>query len=548
MDLINSKIKATLKGQEFSVKYKTRAIDILKEVYEDDKIDDIVAVKINNKLTRISEELVLDSNLMPVTYFDKDGYKIYMRTVKLVLYLAIKRLYKNLNIELSNTIDHFSYFMCQGLEFTDEMAKNILTEMRKIVQANYPIIKKTVDFEEAYSIFKAQEETDKLENMEIKIKPSVSMCFVDGVGATMDGLVAPTTGYAKTFGIKKFRQGFVLIYSDPKNPLNIYTEIEENPVYKVFEEFNKYGEQMGVKTVSDLNQTIIDGKIDEVISLCERIQQAKLDEIIRNIESKPSTKFILVSGPSSSGKTTFAKRISSMLIHKGFAPVIISMDNYFKERIDTPKLPSGEYDFESVDALDMDLFNRDMERLIDGQEIIIPEFNFYTGQKEYKDNKTKMEKNSIYIIEGIHALNPLVTEVLSEDLKYKIYIAPMTTLNLDDFSKVSNTDTRKLRRIIRDYRTRGHSVEKTLDMWKNISVGEKKYIHPFINEANYVFNTSFLYEISVITTYARPLLLQVKTTNENYSEARRLYNFLSNFLAVGDKNIPQNSLLREFIG
>jgi len=546
MDIQNSEIKITINDKIKSFQYKTKAIDALKEFYTEEKLDNILAVRVNNKINAITKELVEDVTIVPLDYYDADGYKIYRRTVKLVLYLAIKRLYKDLDIELCNTIDNSSYFLCNGIEFTEEMAEKLVCEMNNIINKNYPIEKKKVDFEEAYAIFKAQGEQDKLDDMEIKIKPAVSMCFVDGFATTMYGIVAPSTRFANCFGIKKFRKGFVLIYSDKENMNSIDLNVKDNAVYNVFEEFNEYAEEMGIKTVSDLNQKIIDGEISDVISKSEQVQVNKLDDIMSNINN--NVKFILVAGPSSSGKTTFAKRISSKLIERNLQPITISMDNYFKERVDTPKLPNGDYDFETVDALDMELFNRDMKALLDGQEISMPEFNFFIGKKEYHGNNIKMNANTVFVVEGIHALNPMVTEVIPDSVKYKIYIAPMAILNMDDFSKVSTTDTRVLRRMVRDFRTRGHSVDNTLNMWANIARGEKKYIYPYIKEADYIFNTSLIYEVPALSIYARPLLLQVKTSSKNYSEARRLYNFLTNFLTIDERDIPENSLLREFIG
>lgn len=548
MDLQNSKVKVCIQDKEMQVKYKTTVIEILKDLYSDEQMKKIYAVRLNNAIKALNEPVVLDAVIEPVFYEDVDGYSIYTRTVKLVLYMAIKRLYKNLDIEFCNTIDNSGYFMCHDVEFTDEMAQKIQHEMENIVKENYTITRSGVSFEEAYSIYKAQNEQDKLDNMQIKLNSRVTMCFVDNIATNMYGLVAPSTGYAKNFCIKKFRKGFVLLYANREDINCIDTNIKYSAVYKVFEEFNDYAEQMKVRTVSDLNQKIIDGEIAEVISLSEKIQENKFNDIVANICVNGKIKFILVAGPSSSGKTTFAKRIGEKLIQKGYHPITISMDNYFKERVDTPKLPNGEYDFETVDALDMELFNRDMKKLLNGEEISMPEFNFLTGKKEYNGNNILPQDNYIYVVEGIHALNPMVTEVIPDELKYKIYIAPMTTLNMDDFSKVSTTDTRVLRRMVRDYRTRGHSVSGTLDMWTNIARGEKLYIYPYIKEADYIFNTSFLYEVAALSIYARPLLLQVKTSNRNYSEARRLYSFLTNFLTIDEREIPENSLLREFIG
>ncbi|MBR5227448.1 MAG: hypothetical protein IKV94_02295 [Clostridia bacterium] len=551
MKIEDKKIKVKILPNEekiIEVNYKSKIEDLLKDNLCETEFTKIIAARVNNQVKSLQTNIVSDCDVEPITYSDKDGYKIYMRTVKLVLFLAMRELYKDLKVELCNTIDSKSYFICHNFEFTDKMAENLALKMQEIINKNLRITKENMSFEEAYAIYEFQQDEEKLDNMEIKIKANVSMCEVDGIYASMHGIVAPTTGYIKNFGIKKFRKGFVLIYSSIEDEEKIDLDVKENKVFDVFEEFNGYADEMGVQTISDLNQKIIDGSIKNIIQTSEQIQERKLDEITEQIEKRQDVKVVLISGPSCSGKTTFAKRLSNKLRQIGKEPLAISMDNYFKERVDTPKLPNGDYDFETVDALDLELFNNHMQKLLTGETICVPNFNFYTGKKEYLNDFARLNENTIIILEGIHALNPSVTKSISEDLKYKIYIAPMTTLNMDEFSKVSTTDTRVLRRIVRDYRTRGHSVEATLNMWPNITVGENKYIYPFINRADYIFNTSLVYEVAVMSIYAKPVLLQVSTESKNYSEARRLYNFLSNFLTADERMVPQDSLFREFIG
>ena len=535
-------------NNEMKVKYKTTAREVLAEVLDEDKLNSVLAVRVNNQVKSVDERLVLESTLFPIYYWDNDGYKIYMRTARLILYLALKRACPTLEVELCNTIDNFSYFICHNLEFDDKLENSLNCEIQKIISSNIDITKKSVSYEEALAIFKAQGDISKLEDMEIKLKSSISMCFIDDIATTMYGVVAPKTGIIHNIQVKKFRKGFVLVYPDKNNENAIDTNIQSNLVYDTFEEFNEYARKLGVRTVSDLNQKIIDGTVEEIIRVSENLQEEKLNKIIGNITTDGNIKLILISGPSSSGKTTFAKKLGTKLKNYDIEPIEISMDNYFKERVDTPKLENGEYDFETVDALDLELFNAHIQKLLTGEEITMPEFNFITGKKEYNNNTIRLSEKSVIILEGIHELNPIVTKSIAEDTKYKIYIAPMTTLNMDDMSKVSTTDTRMLRRMVRDFETRGHSVDKTLNMWKNLTRGEKLYIYPFIKEADAIFNTSLIYEVAAMSVYAKPLLLQVKMDNVNYSEARRLYNFLTNFLPIDERDIPKNSLLREFIG
>lgn len=543
-------ILVKLCDKKLKVGYKTKVKDVLVKFLDKEKLNKVLAVKVNNQVRSVNEELVLDSVLEPLTYNDSDGYKVYIRTAKLILYLALKRIAPKLKVELCNTIDNSCYFICHGTMFTQEIEDKLNSEIKNIISENITIKKATVSYEEAIAIYKLQNDLEKLENMDIKLNSNVSMCSVDGFFTTMYGVVAPNTGCVSDIKVKKFRKGFELKLKDAGLPgyEDLGLEISNSSVYSVFEEFNEYSEKLGIVTVADLNKRIINGSIDKVVKTSEEIQIKKMEEITNNILANPKIKVILISGPSSSGKTTFAARIGQRLMADGITPLPISMDNYFKERVDTPKLENGEYDFETVDALDLELFNNHMEKLLMGQEIDMPEFNFFTGEKEYKNHIVKLEPKTVIILEGIHALNPIVTKKISDDIKYKIYIAPMTTLNMDDFSKVSTTDTRMLRRMVRDFKTRGHSIDKTLDMWKNVTLGEKKYIYPFIKEADYIFNTSLIYEVAALSVYAKPLLLQINMENKNYSEARRLYNFLANFLPLDDRAIPKDSLIREFIG
>ena len=293
---------------------------------------------------------------------------------------------------------------------------------------------------------------------------------------------------------------------------------------------------------------MLKNKITNIIQVSEAIHQRELIELVQQIEKKKNVKMILIAGPSSSGKTTFAQKLGIQLKLTGYNPITISMDNYFKERKDTPLDENGKYNFECVEALDIELFNNQMKSLIEGKTVELPEFDFVVGTKKYNGKYLKLNANDILIIEGIHALNPILTEFTPAENKFKVYIAPIATLNIDGYTKVSSTDTRFLRRMVRDYSTRGHSVEKSFDLWSNVKKGEIKYIFPFVNSVDYIYNSSLIYEPSVMKTFAQPLLLQVPKTSKFYAEARRLYAFLNNFLPMETVNIPVDSLIREFIG
>lgn len=546
-ELKNKKIKVNIsETEQVIVKYGTKARDVLTLLDMDNK--NILAVKINNSIRNLDYELCENSHMIPVTYDSADGYRIYIRTVKFMLYMALKRLYPSLDIEVCNTIGGTIYFICKNMEFTDDMAVELLKEMRTIVKNDSKFERKLVSFEEAKYLFEISKSESALDNMAIRIAPYTTIHISENIYGITDGILAPSASYTPDFNIKKYRRGFALIVPKQEDKENISDKINDSPLYSVFEERADFLDIIKVRSVAELNSRVIDGGMSDVIRVNEAEHNRKFAELVRDIEKKGKKRLVLIAGPSSSGKTTFAKRLSTNLRIIGYNPRVISMDNYFKERVDTPLQPNGEYDFETIDALDLKLFNSDMNKLFNGKKINMPEFNFLTGCKEYPGNYLKLEDNDIIILEGIHALNPVLLNDIDDELKYKIYIAPMTTLSIDEFSKVSTTDTRMLRRILRDYKTRGHDVEKTLGMWSNLMRGETKYIYPYIKYADYIFNTSFVYEIGAIRTFVEPLLLKVDTTSQYFSEARRLHHFIQKFLPIETTEIPADSIIREFIG
>jgi uridine kinase len=346
--------------------------------------------------------------------------------------------------------------------------------------------------------------------------------------------------------LHKFNGGVILVI--PDTDMNINKMPKDVRVYDTFIAYNKLNDALGLDDISKLNKAILNSKTNDMIQVAEAVHNRKLVELVLDIEKKKDIKMVLIAGPSSSGKTTFAQKLGVQLTLSGYNPVRITMDNYFKERKDTPLGPDGKYDFERVDALDIDLFNKQMKALISGETVELPEFDFIEGTKRFNGKMLKLESNDILIVEGIHALNPILTEFVDNKNKYKIYIAPIATISIDAYTKVSSTDTRILRRMVRDYTTRGHSIEKTLDLWANVKKGEEKYIFPFVNDVDFIYNSSLIYEPCVMRTFAQPLLLQVDRSSVYYSEARRLYEFLNNFLPMDTANIPIDSIMREFIG
>ncbi len=542
--MIERKVNVSYEGKNISAQYKSKVADILKKLNINDK--SILGFRVNNEIRNYEYEIVVDSEIEPIYISSQDGYRIYSRTLKMVLYMALVRLYSDADVEFITTINRDQYFTINNMELTEDKINDIKNMMKTIIKKDYPITKRIVPLEEATNLYKESNNIDKLTNLENKLVSYLSMYFCDSTYNYFYGALAPSTGAVECFDLIKYRDGALLIIPDEN--MNINKDIKDNRLYDTFINFNKLNTILGVETVGKLNDKVLKNKIGSVIQASEAIHQRKLIELVLDIEKKKDIKMILIAGPSSSGKTTFAQKLGVQLQLIGYNPITISMDNYFKERVDTPLGPDGKYDFESVEALDIDLFNTQMRDLIEGKQVELPKFDFVYGVKKYEKNYLKLQKNDILIIEGIHALNPILTTFTPDKNKYKIYIAPIATLNIDGYTKVSSTDTRLLRRMVRDYTTRGNGVEKTFDLWTNVKKGEEKYIFPFVDTVDFIYNSSLIYEPGVIKTFAQPLLLQVEKSSKFYSEARRLYEYLNNFLPIETANIPIDSIIREFIG
>lgn len=542
---MNNKIKVTFDdSRSLEVYYKTKAIDVVKMVEGD--TSDILALNINNELRSYDYELVKNSIIKFVKYNSPDGYRVYSGTLKMVLYMALTSLFSNTDVEFIATIKKDQYFMINNIKITDEKVQRIKEKMQEIIDKDFPITKKVVPIEEATVLYTAANNLDILKNIDNKLKSYVTMYFCDGMYNNFSTILAPSTGYIKKFDIRRYKDGLVLMLPDENG--NIKEEINSVSLYDAYMEFNKLNNTFGISTIGDLNRNILQGKTNDIIQVAEAIHDRKLVELVQDIEKRKNIKMVLIAGPSSSGKTTFAQKLGVQLKLTGYNPITISMDNYFKERKDTPLGEDGKYNFETVDALDIELFNSQMKDLIDGKTVELPEFDFVVGTKKYNGKFLKLEKNDVMIIEGIHALNPILTKFTPDENKYKVYIAPITTLNIDGYTKISSSDSRFLRRMVRDYTTRGHSVDRTFELWGNVKKGEEKYIFPFVDDADFIYNSSLNYEPSVMKTFAQPLLLQVDSSSEFYSEARRLYAYLNNFTPLETGNIPINSIIREFIG
>jgi uridine kinase len=362
------------------------------------------------------------------------------------------------------------------------------------------------------------------------------------------GTIANRTGCTKVFKMDKYGDGFLIRYPSIKNPYKIPEYEETKKLAWALNEYNDIHKILNVNTVHKLNRKIKENKIQDIIMLDEALHEKKIAQIADNIAKQKNVKMVLIAGPSSSGKTTFAKRLGIQLRLNGLKPVTISVDNYFVERQDNPRDENGEYDFECLEAIDLKLFNEHLVKLLNGEEIDVPEFDFYEGTKRYNGKKMSLAEDEILVIEGIHCLNDKLTSEIAKDQKYKIYVSALTVLNMDYYNRISTTDTRLIRRIARDYQFRGYSAIHTIETWNKVNNGERKNIFPFQEEADSIFNTSLIYEISALKDIVMPLLKEIDNTNPEYAEAQRLIDMLKYFEGVPKDKVPTNSLLREFLG
>ena len=358
-----------------------------------------------------------------------------------------------------------------------------------------------------------------------------------------------STGYINVIDLKKYKNGFIVRYPNKSNPKELGEFKESKKFLAKLQEYDQIYKLMRVSTIQELNEQVRSGKSKELILTCEALQEKKIAELAEKIASKKDVKMVLIAGPSSSSKTTFAKKLGLQLKIKGLRPVTIGTDDYFVEREDTPRDENGDYNFETIDALDLDLFNDHLTRLINGETVNVPTFDFKKGTKKYyPDKKIHLADDEILVIEGIHCLNDRLTSKIPKENKFKIYISDLTVLNIDNFNRISTTDTRLIRRIVRDYNFRGYSAKETLSRWPSVNRGETKNIFPYQEEADAMFNSSMVYELGVLAKYAKPLLKEIKSDEPEYSEARRIISFLEYFEEIDETPIPNNSLLREFIG
>lgn len=524
----------------------TTLYDLIKRL---NKTDDIIACSINNEIVELSYKLKEDTKLKLISIKDRMGAKIYRSGLKFIYITAIKELFGiNTDVKLLHSLDKGIYTRID-LDLTVDIVKDIKAKMEELVSRDLRFEKITTSRKEAIKYFNEVKEKEKSSMYKQMTGDALTLYNLLNYYNYFYTKMPYSTGIIKSFDLTLTKDKGVMLEYPSTYDMKIppYTHMDQ--VLNVFKEYGSWADTLGVKYVSDVNNVVIEGKIKEFIELNEIKQNNDLLKIASEIEKNLNNiKLVLIAGPSSSGKTTTSKKLSLYLKSKGINPFVLSTDDFFKNRIDTPKNENGEYEYDTPEALDIDLFNEKLTSLIKGEETLLPTYNFLTGEKEYKHAPVSLKNRDLIIVEGIHTLNEMLTSKIDRKNKLKIYISPFTPLDLDRHNHVSTVDLRLIRRLVRDYRTRGYNAEETLKNWRVVRRSEEKYIFPYQKEADIVLNTALIYELGVLKTYAVPILFSVSYHSEYYSEALRIINFLKSFLNISDSMLPETALLREFVG
>lgn len=508
----------------------------------------VISAVFNNEYVNLDYKINEDGVVKLVDISTKEGMRIYRRTLIYILSKALK----NMNLEYRITVNHQLYnaTFCEvdNVAITEKFVRDVSEEMRRIIKKNLPIEKVVMTREEASNFYKRNKTSRGLLQYDLEENKEIKMYFCEDYFNYCYGELANRTGITKIFEIMKYKDGILMRYPDTNKPEQMAKLIQYRKIEWALDEYDDIHKILNVNTVYKLNTAIEQDRIKDVIMLDEALHEKKIAKIADKIAKNRKIKMILIAGPSSSGKTTFAQRLGIQLRLNRIKPVTISVDNYFVERKDTPRDENGNYDFECIEAIDLELFNEHLNKLLHGKEIEMPEFDFYEGKKKYKGKKLRLHKDEVLVIEGIHCLNDKLTSRIPKSQKYKIYISALTVLNMDRYTRISSGDTRLIRRIVRDHQFRGYSAKHTLKNWKMVTRGETKNIFPFQEDANTIFNTSLIYELGVLKGLAIPMLKEVKKEDEEYAEAERLINVLKYIKTIPTEDVPSNSLLKEFVG
>ena len=540
-------MKINYNGNEYNVEGNPEIREFFKEEIKNSELKNIIAARYNNEVASLKHRLHKDGTIEFINMQDRDGRIIYIRGLLYIMSKAFYEVYPEALLTVNYQLSNAMFCEIDNMEITEEIISNVRNKMREIVDRDIDIRKVVMTKEEAEEFYK----TEATVRGRLQVgadKEKVSLYYCEDYYNYFYGTMPVSTGFAKCFDIVKYRNGFLVKYPSIEEPDRLQKNVNTLKLISAMDEYDDIYRVLKINTVYRLNKRLKEGKEKEIILLSEALHEKKIAEIAQKIKDRAGVKMVLIAGPSSSGKTTFAGKLGMALKIHGIKPVTISVDNYFVERENNPKDENGNYDFECIEALDLELLNSQLVDLLAGKEVKLPTFDFTTGHKEYKGNTLKLNEDEILVLEGIHCLNDKLTSQIAPENKFKVYISDLTVLNIDYYNRISTTDTRLIRRIVRDYQFRGYSALRTLQMWYSVNRGERKYIFPYQEEADCMFNSSIIYELAVLKKFAIPLLEEIDITHPEYSEARRLITMLKYFGDVNPDLIPNNSLLREFIG
>jgi len=540
-------MKVIYNSKMIEIQDNTTIKDVLKEEIEKSQYP-IIGAKFNNEYKRLDFIIDREGEIDLVDINSKGGMKIYRRTLIFIMAKAFDKLYPEAKLRVNYQLSNSMFCTLDNMQINEEMLLNVQNEMKKIIEQNLPITEKKLTREEAEAFYEKEDSSRGRLQLNLKENDSINLYYCEDYYNYIYEDIAINTGIVKIFELVKYDTGFLLRYPSSNNPLVLPEYKETKKLLWALNEYNDIHRILDVSTVYKLNNIIENGNIKQLIMLEEALHEKKIAAIADEISKNQDIKMVLIAGPSSSGKTTFAQRLGLQLKINGLKPVTISVDNYFVERPDTPRDENGEYDFENIEAIDLELFNKHLTALLNGETIQCPEFDFSVGTKRYKGKTMHLAKDEIMVIEGIHCLNDKLTSQISKKQKYKIYISDLTVLNMDRLNRISTTDTRLIRRIVRDYQFRNYSATHTLDAWSKVTKGEEKNIFPYQEQADSIFNTSLIYELAALKDIALPLLEEIPQEKRQHAEAVRLINILKYFKSIPIEYIPGNSLLKEFLG
>ncbi len=526
--------------------------ELIAEEYQNECTSQIALVVVDGKIQELMKRVNHDCELEFLTYEDVIGHKAYVRSAVMLMMKAIKDvagMEAAVNVKVDFTIGAGYYCSFKnGLKLDRQTIEKVKDRMGELADMDMLVTKKAYPADEAVALFSELGMKDKVSLFRYRRSSTINVYCLGDYYDYYYGYMLPSTGYIKYFDLFAYEEGMILLLPEKEDPEKLPQFVPKEKLFRTLMSTAEWGIELGIDTVGDLNDKICQGDISDLILVQEALQERRIGEIARDIARRREVKFVMIAGPSSSGKTTFSHRLSIQLRTYGLKPHPIGLDNYYLDHDKTPLDDQGKPDYECLEALDVEQFNQDMSDLLAGKEVKLPTFNFKTGKREYSGKVTKLEQDDILVIEGIHGLNEKMSYSLPCESKFKIYISALTCLNVDEHNRIPTTDGRLLRRMVRDARTRGTSAEKTIAMWASVRRGEEKYIFPFQEEADAMFNSAMIYELAVLKQYAEPLLFNIKKGEQGYHEAKRLLKFLEYFLGVSSEELPKNSLCREFVG